>query len=176
MLRSESVEQMIQVLVRFKDKYNRTYNVKEAHIEAIEEVAQNFQIRKQTVQDMCFRRLELSSIFLFRNLLETWMMGDSKPLFTLLKNYTPPYSHSEIKAILDEGETSSSSLKPQIPSSSRKHLQRLNENFSFSINPEDAKKLKVLSVMEGIPVSDWLQKVMIDVIETKYNAWLKSQR
>ena len=177
MLRPESVEQMIQVLVRFKDKYSRSYNVDKAHNEAIEEVAKMHNHKgSTTVRDLCFRRLDLPSVFKFRNLLEKWMLGEPKPLFELLKRFTPSRFHAEIEGILVEGVSNMASLLRNTTKSSVKIPQRLDENFSFSLDPEMAKKLKVLALMEGVSNSDWSKKRIIDLVNQEYATWLNNQR
>lgn len=175
MLRPTSVEQMIQVLAKFRDKYRRSYNIDKAHIKAMEEVAQKWQITTQTVQAMCVKRLELPSVFKFRDLLEKWMLGDPKPLLGLLKRFTPSRFHAEIETLLTEGKTSTNSLRFNTHQSFLKAPQRLDENFNFSIDPETAKKLKVLSVMNGLSTSDWLKSILTDVVRREYQIWLNSQ-
>ena len=176
MLRQESVEQMIQVLIRFRDKYRRSYNVDKAHKKAVEEVAKICNHKgSTTVRDLCFRRLELPSVFKFRNLLEKWMLGDPKPLLELLKRFIPSCSHAEIEAILVEDKFNTASTMLNAQPSSIKVPIRLDENFNFSIDPETAKKLKVLSVMNGLSTSDWLRNIMTDVVRREYQIWLNSQ-
>lgn len=176
MLRPNRVEQMLRVLVKFRDKYSKSYDIDKAHIAAMEDVAQERQIAKQTVQDMCTRCLGLSGVFEFRGLLEKWITGDPKPLLARLKRYAAPDFHAEIEAVLMQDPASTAALSPNVRQSSARAAQRPHENFSFSVEPETAKKLKVLSVMEGISSSDWLQKVVPDLIEEEYGLWLDTQR
>ena len=175
MLRPESVKQMIHILIRFRDRYSRSYNVDKAHIKAMEEVAQKWQITTQTVQAMCVKRLELSSVFKFRNFLEKWILGDTKPLLELLKRFIPSRFHTEIETILVEGKFNTALPTLNARPSSTKVPVRLDENFNFSIDPETAKKLKVLSVMNGFSTSDWLKSIMTDVVRREYQTWLNSQ-
>lgn len=175
MLRSESVEQMIQILVRFRDKYSRSYNIDEAHKEAVDDVTERWQLSScNTIRDLCSRRLGLSSISKFRNLLEKWMLGEPKPLFELLKIFTPLRFHTEIEAVLVEGK--GIALKRGANLSSVNVAQRFDENFSFSIDPQTAKELKVLSVMEGISTSDWLKNTVAILVNREYKVWLDLQK
>jgi len=176
-LRPDTVKQMIQVLIRFRDKYRRSYKVDKAHIEAVEEVAKMHNHKgNTTVRDLCGRRLELPSIFKFRNLLEKWMLGEPKPLLELLKKFTPSSFHAEIEAILVDGNSNTTSSSLNTPPSSMKVPQRLDENFSFSLEPEIAKKLKVLSVMKGISTFDFLRNIVKHVVKHDYNQWLNRQK
>ena len=176
MLRPNSIEQMIQVLTRFRDKYNRSYNIDKAHIEAVKEVAQKWQVTYANILDMCWRRLGLSNVSRFRNLLEKWILDDPKPLLELLKKFTPPYVHAEIEAVLVDNNFNVADSTAKTSPFSAKASQRLDETFSFSVDLDTAKKLKVLALMEGISSSDWLQKIMTEEIGKKYKTWFDSQR
>ena len=175
MLRAGSIKQMIQVLIRFKDKYARYHNVDKAHIEATIEVAQQWPLARTTIQDLCFRRLDLPSITNFRNLLEKWMLGDSALLLQLLRKFTPTCFHAEIENVLAKDKTHLASLPPKTHTTLSKVFQRLDESFNFSIDPDTAKKLKVLSVMKEISTSDWLRKIVTDIVNQEYAVWLNNQ-
>ncbi|MGA2914787.1 MAG: hypothetical protein ABSE89_02040 [Sedimentisphaerales bacterium] len=179
MLRPESVKQMIQVLIRFKDKYTRYNNIDKAHREAVDEVAQQWQIGRTGIHDMCLRRLKLTNIANFRNLLEKWMLGDSAPLLQLLCKFTPSYFYAEIENVLTKDKTNLASLLPKTHTTFSKVVQRLDKSFNFSIDPDTAKKLKVLSVMEDISTSesesDWLRKIVTEVVNKRYADWLNIQ-
>jgi hypothetical protein len=124
---------------------------------------------------MCTRVLGLASVFAFRDLLERWMTGDSKPLLDVLKKHTPSYVHRNIEGVLAEGKATVSSPTPE-GRPSVKDKPRAYENFSVPIDPETAKKLTVLSVMESVSIPDWLQRVVADVVAAKYKIWLADQR
>ncbi len=171
MLRSNSVEQMFQLLIRFKNKYERNYNVDKAHIEATNEVAQNYQITRNTVHDMCFRRLNLPNINQFRNLLEKWVLGDPKPLLEILKKFIPSDYHIELETVIKENKFDKNNTSYLV-----KNVKKLEENFTLALNREIAKKLKVLAIMEGISNSEWLKKNIVKFINHEYNNWLANQR
>lgn len=174
MLKPERVEQMFQVLVRFNDKYCRNYNIDKAHTEAMDEVAQKWQIAKQTVQDMCTRVLGLDGVSKFRHLLETWVLGNPTPLLEHLKKYTSPRFHSELEKIILQ-KNSDVLLNDKSITSPLKISERLDETFNFSVNPEIAKKLKVLSEMKGISTADWLKNMVTGVIEREYKIIIESE-
>lgn len=176
MLRPSRVEQMLRVLVRFRDRYSKSYEVDKAHIAAMDDVAQERRITRQSVQDMCTRCLGVPNIFRFRDLLEKWVAGDSKPLLGVLKQNTETRLHPEIEAVLMQGAVSGATSSPVARQPSVKVAQRLHENFSLALDPETAKKLRVLSVMQSVQISDWLQRVVAEAIEREYRDWLESQR
>jgi len=176
MLRPDRVDQMLQVLGRFRDRYSKSYDVDKAHIAAMDDVAEKRQIARQTIQDMCTRCLGLPGTSGFRGLLEKWMTGDPKPLLGLLKRYTGTEFHAEIEAVLMQDTVSGAASPPVVRQPSVRPAQRPHENFSFALDPETAKKLRVLSVMQSVSISDWLQRVVVDAIEKEYRVWLDNQR
>jgi hypothetical protein len=176
MLRPYRVEQMLRVLVRFRDGYSKSYDVDKAHIAAMDDVAQERRITRQTVQDMCTRCLSLPNIFKFRDLLEKWVTGDPKPLLGVLKQHTETGFHAEIEAVLIQDTVRGAASTPVVRQPSVRAAQRLHENFSLALDPETAKKLRVLSVMQGVSIPDWLQRVVADAIKKEYTVWLDSQR
>jgi hypothetical protein len=167
---------MLRVLVRFRDTYSRSYDVDKAHIAAMADVAQEQGIAPQTVQDMCTRCLGLPSVFKFRDLLEKWMTGDPRPLLAVLRQKAQPSLHAEIEAVLTQETVSGAASSPVVRQPSGRPTQRPHEDFSLALDPEAGKKLKVLSLMQGVSIPDWLQRVVADAVEKEYRDWLDSQR
>ncbi|MBE0534522.1 MAG: hypothetical protein IH624_02555 [Phycisphaerae bacterium] len=170
MLRSESVEQMMDVLVRFREKYRRNYSMNRSHIEAIEEVAAQYRVRPQTIRDLCFRRLDLASVDRFRDLLEKWVRGDAEPLRKVLRQVVPKAYQGEIDAVLAEGATAAA------PAADVKAGRRLDESFTISLDPESAKKVKVLALMQEVSSVDWLREKVRQVLGQEYGNWLNSEK
>lgn len=173
-MRHETAGQMIQVLVRFRDKYKRNNNVGRAHIEAIEEVAARYHVKPQTIRDLCCRRLDLTASK-FRHPLERWMLGDPAPLRRLLKHFMPRSSHTDLDAVLGE-ETGVAIVEEKAPSAIERVVQRLDENFTVSLDPESAKKVRVLALMKDRSAEDWIAESVLKVLEQEYTAWLNSER
>ncbi len=179
-LRSSSVKQTLEVLSRFWSKYSKTFDVDRAHIEAIKEVSQGWNVTKQTIWDLNCRRLDLERIQMFRNLLEKWVLGDPKPLIEILRRHTNSQYHGEIKQFFKQDKFAAT-----VKSSGRSIPQEkvnvggvsaVGETFSFQLQPDTAKKVKVLALVEEISPADWLANAVPEVIEKKYVAWLEKQR
>ena len=49
------------------------------------------------------------------------------------------------------------------------------ESFNIQIKKDTAKKVKVLSIMNGLSVSDKLRQQVEIVIEDEYRVWLRRQ-
>jgi len=177
--RSSSVSQMLEVLSRFWTKYRRTYDVEKSHIEAIKEVSKGRNITQQTVQDLNWRRASFGSIHQFRGLLEKWVSGDPQPLMDCLRQHTGPQHHGEIRQFFgqEEFKVTGQSSHRGIPRnrSEARGPAAVGETFSFQLQPEVAKNLKVLSLVEEITPADWLANAVPELIEKKYVGWLKEQ-
>ena len=179
-LRTSSVNQTLEVLTRFWSKYSRSFTVDRAHIEAIKEVSQGWNVTQQTIWDLNCRRLGLETIQMFRNLLEKWVLGDPKPLIDVLKRNTIYQNRQEIIQFFKQDK-----FKATIKSSGRSIPQEkvnvggvsaVGESFSFQLQPDTAKKVKVLALVDEMSTADWLANAIPEVIEKKYAAWLEKQR
>ncbi len=178
-MRLSSWKQMHELLIRFRDKYLRYYDVAKAHIEATKEVAESSRIENPTIRDLCFRRLNLDSIDKFRDLLEKWIMQEHEPLKSILIKHTLPVVHDEIEQFFKQNKfLGIQKATVRDISLKRLNIKRLNavkENFSFQLEPDIAKELKVLSVMEETSTSDLLAKLVPKVVEQRYIEWLRKQ-
>ncbi|HCO94214.1 MAG TPA: hypothetical protein DIU00_09730 [Phycisphaerales bacterium] len=178
-LRSNSISQILEILSRFWFKYSRTYDIDKAHLEAIKEVSQSWNIGEQTIRDLNWRRVGFDSIQEFRSLLEKWVQGDPNPLMDALIRHTNSQYHQDINKFFSQEKFGA------IKKSSGRNTPRekfdvngavtMGETFSFQLQPKIAKKLKVLSVVAEISPTDWLVNVLPEVIEKQYAAWLAKQ-
>ena len=180
-LEPESVNQMFEVLIRFYNKYSRTYNVPKSHIEAMKEVSKNGENGKeyQTIHDLCVRRMGFHNVDKFRSLLEEWVSGNPEPLKKLLNEHASS-NHIEIIQFFEQHKFTETKIKTGVGLSPTKStvtsLHALNENFSFKLDPSAAKKLKVLSLIEEVSTADWLTNIVHKAVEQKYSEWIDKQR
>lgn len=182
MLKPESVNQLLEVLTRFFNKYPRIYNIKKAHIDSMKEVSENTgnTVAYQTILDLCARRMSFHSIDNFRSLLEEWVSGNTDPLKSLLIKHTNNQHQAEIIQFFEQHKFSDTKIAkdngaPQTKLNGPK-LHALNETFGFQLDPDTAKKLKVLSLMEEVATSNWLTNVVRKEVEQKYSEWINKQR
>lgn len=178
-LRSNSISQILEILSRFWFKYSRTYDIDNAHLEAIKEVSQSWNIGEQTIRDLNWRRVGFDSIQEFRSLLEKWIQGDPNPLMDALIRHTNSTYHQQIEQFFNQ-EQFASMKKSSGRNTPREKFDvngavTMGETFSFQLQPKIAKKLKVLSVVAEISPTDWLVNVLPEVIEKQYAAWLAKQ-
>jgi len=178
-LRSNSISQILEILSRFWFKYSRTYDIDKAHLEAIKEVSQSWNIGEQTIRDLNWRRVGFDSIQDFRGLLDKWVQGDPNPLTDALIRHTSSQYHQEIGKFFDQDKfaaikKSSGRSLPQEKFDGRRAMT-MGETFSFQLHPGIAKKLKVLALVAEISPADWLVNELPEVIEKQYTAWLTKQ-
>ena len=178
-LRSNSISQILEILSRFWFKYSRTYDIDKAHLEAIKEVSQSWNIGEQTIRDLNWRRVGFDSIQDFRGLLEKWVKGDPKQLTDALIRHTSSQYHQEISKFFNQEKFAAMKKSPGRSMPREKFNTRgavaMGETFNFQLHPHIAKKLKVLALMGEISPADWLVNVLPEVIETQYAAWVSRQ-
>ena len=178
-LRSNSISQILEILSRFWFKYSRTYDIDKAHLEAIKEVSQSWNIGEQTIRDLNWRRVGFDSIQEFRSLLEKWVQGDPNPLMDALIRHTSSKYHQQIEQFFSQEKFAamkkSSGRKMPREKLDIRGAVTMGETFSFQLQPKIAKKLKVLSVVAEISPADWLVNMLPEVIEKQYTAWLAKQ-
>jgi hypothetical protein len=178
-LRSNSISQILEILSRFWFKYSRTYDIDKAHLEAIKEVSQSWNIGEQTIRDLNWRRVGFDSIQEFRSLLEKWVKGDSNPLMDALIRHTSSKYHLQIEEFFSQEKfaamkkSSGRNMPPE--KLDIRGAVTMGETFSFQLQPKIAKKLKVLSVVAEISPADWLVNILPEVIEKRYTTWLAKQ-
>lgn len=169
MLKSMTVKQMIDVLESFKVEYQRHHVVTKAYQTAVDKVSKKYGVAYQTIGDLCSRRMRLESINAFYNLLEKWMLGKPEPLKQLILRNTDTSARHEIVEYFGN-------VAQGISGCNESFLEEeLFETFSIQLQKEKAKKLKVLSIMNSLSVSDKLREQVEKAIEDEYRIWLRKQ-
>jgi hypothetical protein len=167
MLRRESIEQILKVLKRFQIRQRTSHSVIRAYQGAVEDVRKEYDVAYQTIGDLCRRRLGLDSINEFYNYLEKWVVGDPKPLVQLLCRH----AESEGQHLVRDFFQVSCDLPP-VP---RSENSEDSEVFSIQVKDTQARKLKAMSMVKGISVSDWLSRCVAELIEEEYKKWLATE-
>lgn len=167
MLRSKSLNQILDVLTKFRARHSRGEPVIKAYQGAVDEVRKDYQVAYQTIGDLCRRRLQLSTINNFYNLLEQWVIGNPEPLLDVLLALTIKQDHDKLISYFDERNQ-----KAGIQKTTSVPLER--ETFTFRLGGDAAKKLKILSIEIGSP-SEWLSQVVSEVVNRRYKDWLNDQ-
>ncbi|MFZ0034071.1 MAG: hypothetical protein WAK60_03660 [Sedimentisphaerales bacterium] len=182
MLTTDSVSQMIETLKRFMYKYSKTHNIATAQKEAIKEVSEIWRVGLADIHDLCTRRIGFvgsGSIDKFRNLLENFVLGDSEALKSIILKHSETQNRTEVAKFFEEHKSFVTEKSPVFGATPLKLRERIfaevKETFSFQLEPDIAKMLKVLSVMKDASTSDWLADIVPKVVKQKYAEWLDKQ-
>ena len=166
-LSPRSINQMFDVLTKFRIYYERRYTVDKAYQNAVEDVRKKYGVAYQTIGDLCRRRLELKVIREFYNLLGNWVAGNASPLISVLMAHTREEDHPKISDYFNQ-------QKPKSHTERTAFVRSDEETFTFRLDGDAAKKLKILSIESGSP-SEWLSQVVSEVVDRRYKDWLNDQ-
>jgi len=167
MLHSKSVNQILDVLTKFRARHSRGEPVIKAYQGAVEDVRKDYHVAYQTIGDLCRRRLQLATINNFYNLLEQWIMGNAEPLLDVLLAHTIKQDHGKLSSYFYEG-------KQKFGTQKTASFALEGETFTFRLGGDAAKKLKILSIESGSS-SEWLIQVVSEVVNRRYKDWLNDQ-
>ena len=163
MLASKSIEQILAVLTRFRAR-SRGEGVIKAYQRAVDEVRKDYDVAYQTIGDLCRRRLGLRDINQFHDLLEKWVAGNAEPLMSVLIGSTEGQNHDRIRNY----------FQPENGGNVRFH-DVVQESFTFRLRCDIAQKLKVLSLMSGNSLPEWLSRIVSQIVQQRYKEWLTTQ-
>jgi hypothetical protein len=168
MLETKSVDQVLDVLSKFRVEHSRGYPVTKAYQSAVGEVRKKYGVAYQTIGDLCRRRLGLRTIEGFYGLLEKWVVGDAEPLISVLMDNTKEHNHGKLIGYFEKKDGKVVEQKTDVCITKR-------ESFNLSLGCDTVKKIKVLSLMEDDNSSVWLSRVVSEIVEQRYANWLTKQ-
>ena len=167
MLQSKSVDQILDVLAKFRTRHSNGEPLIRAYQGAVEAVCKDYRVAYQTIGDLCRRRLQLPTINSFYNLLEQWVMGNPGPLLSVLQTHTTKRHHDKLCAYFGQGEQ-------EVVAGKTTSITAKGETFTFRVSGDAAKKLKILSIESGSP-AEWLSRTVPEVVNARYKDWLNDQ-
>lgn len=167
MLDPKSVDQILSVLRKFRSRYARGEPVTKSYQGAVEAVRKDYDVAYQTIGDLCRRRLELRTINDFYDLLEKWVTGNAQPLISVLLVHTGSENHHKIAEYFKKE-------RPEFDARKTTTIGRQAEPFTLRLGADTAKKVKILSI-ENHSSLEWLSKLVAEVVEQRYENWLKKQ-
>jgi len=91
-----SVQQLIQVLERTAKHHRNGAPLPTAYRDSVRDVSRRHGVTYQTIGDLCRRRLALSDIGEFMDLLGKWLRGDADPLRHRIKRHSTRTAHAEV--------------------------------------------------------------------------------
>jgi len=158
-MKRSTIKQIFEVLKIFKQDYNGNTQVRSSYNYAVKKVANHYNVKYQTIGDACRRRLRLTHISEFYELLSEWYNGKPEKLITILKNNTEKSNHSEIDNFFKNIHTN------QIISNNIQKDQY--ETYSFRLSKKDSKLLKILAEVNDLLIPNYLTKLVTESIRLK---------
>jgi len=102
MLESHSVGQVLRVLELLRRHHRLGLNTRSACSRAIQEVADENAVRYQTIGDGCRRRLGLTDITKFHELVDGWLEGNAEPLARAIRQSSTQSAWPRIDAFFSD--------------------------------------------------------------------------
>jgi hypothetical protein len=152
-----TIQQLLQVFRLFWENHTGGMPLHHSYHEAVRTVAKDHSVTYQTIGDGCRRRLGLTNINDLHEMLSAWVRGEPSALLHQLQRHSDPAIHSEIDKFFSTTTlTVSTKLKPSVMSAPRDE----SETVSFRLKARDARSLRALAALEGIPVGEFTARVV----------------
>jgi len=157
-LTSKSLDQILEVIRKTKSQYLSGSPLHTSIQSGIEYVSKSYNVTYQTIEDGCRRRLGLKTIDDFRRVLSEYFHGNPNNIISILREHTDSNLHNKINEYFKGSVTSiikSSDKIQDIPLQ-----ERTTEVFSFRLDEETSKKLRILVGFLEIPPSEWISIII----------------
>jgi len=128
----------------------------------IDYVRKSYNVTYQTIEDGCRRRLGLTSIDDFRRMLSEYFNGNPTNIKSTLLEHTDIDLHNKIQDYFGGGVISVVKTGHKVQEQPfTKHIpEKTTEVFSFRLDEETSKKLRLLLGYNGISTSEWISKIV----------------
>ena len=158
-MKRSTLKQIFDVLKIFKQNYNGNSPIRNSYSYAVREVAKHYGVAYQTIGDGCRRRLKLTNISEFYELLREWYNVKPDKLIKILKNNSEVSDHSEIDNFFMNIHTSNiTNISEQ---------QDQYDSYSFRILRRDSKLLKILAEVNDQSIPDYLTILITESLRNK---------
>lgn len=173
-LTHNSVQQLLMVL---EDTARNTHHgtpLPAAYHEAVRHVADRHGVTYQTIGDLCRRRLALSDIDEFVQLLHKWLRGDGESLRRLIKKQSSPATHSMVDSFFRDAANSeatspatSTAKGKASPTSAAPTVLMRSEDLRIRLTPDLARRLH-LAHLAGLGRT--LEETAVSLLEKGFEA------
>ncbi len=155
-LTSKSLDQILEVIKKSKTNYLSGSPIHTSIRNGIEYVRKAYNLKYQTIEDGCRRRLGLKTIDDFRRVLLEYFNGNPNTIISILREHTDVDLHNKINEFF---KVNIASIKKINEGIKNEPLSEQNsEVFSFRLDEETSKKLKLILGYIGISPSEWISK------------------
>lgn len=159
-LSSKTLNQILEVIKKSKSQYISGSPIHTSIQTGIDYVSKSYKVTYQTIEDGCRRRLNLKTIDDFRRMLSEYFNGNPKNIISILREHTDVDLHNKINEFFKGNVTSFKKTSNEIrdQSSPKQIPEQTTEVFSFRLDEETSKRLKVVSGYREISPSEWISK------------------
>lgn len=156
----KTLDQILEVIKKSKSQYVSGSPIQTSIQTGIDYVSKSYNVTYQTIEDGCRRRLNLKTIDDFRRMLSEYFNGNPKNIISVLREHTDVDLHNKINQFF-EGNVSVFKKTSDIIQDQQSPTQipeQPTEVFSFRLDKETSKRLRVVSGYHGISPSEWISK------------------
>jgi len=157
-LRSRTVDQILEVIEISKTRYLSGASITSSINVGIKEVAKSYQTTYQTIGDACRKRLGYNDIEELKNVLLEYFSGNPTKIISVLKERTDPELHGKINNYFFRNYNIRQIITDE---NKHKNISRQNsEVFTFRLDSETSKILKMLVAYKGTSLSEWVSNTV----------------
>ena len=173
---SKTLDQILEVIRKSKTNYLSGTPIHSSIHIGINHVSKMYVKKYQTIEDGCRRRLGLKTIDDFRRMLSEYFNGNPTNIKSILREHTGIDLHNRINDYFKGNDTiirksgdkiQEQQLPKQIP-------EQTTEVFSFRLDEETSKKLRLLVGYLGISSPEWISKIIKKKVNEDLQELLKS--
>lgn len=168
MLTEKTVDQIIGVLELTEKYFKSGIPAPKAYQRSVNEIAQNYSIKYQTIADGCRRRLGLGNANQFIELLKEWLSGQPDDLRKLLTKHSGESEQYKIDKFFDRTRSVLHETTPPI------NLEEQFELLSIRIPQNTSFQLRTLAESKRESVQDFANKIIKEFVENNYVEYLKT--
>lgn len=157
-LRSRTVDQILEVIDVAKIRYLSGSSITSSINAGIREVAKSYQTSYQTIGDACRKRLGFHDMEEFKAVLLEYFSGNPTEIISVLKEHTDP----ELQVKINHYFFRDYNLHQIIPDEDKQGngVPQNSEVFTFRLDSETSKRLRLLVTYKGISLSEWVSNTL----------------
>jgi hypothetical protein len=149
MLEPRSTDQILRVLALLRQNKRLGFHTKSAASRAIQQVADESNVRYQTIGDGCRRRLGLPDMAAFHRLVDEWLDGDGSALAKVLRQNSSNVGWHQIDTFFAEATAASSGRTSSNGKVQRRKPTPAEGTVQVTLLDSESRMLRVLAQLEN---------------------------
>jgi hypothetical protein len=170
MLEPRSVDQVLRVLELVRQQRRLGLNTRSACSRAIQEVADENDVRYQTIGDGCRRRLGLTDITKFHQLVDGWLQGNAEPLARVIRQSSSQSAWSRIDAFFSD--SSMAGKNGEKHSSNAATTSAHSKAIQITLDDTELRRLHALAQLEARDPTDLAVELLSAGVRARLRAAL----